>query len=394
MESWLGPRPADVHRRVNLSATLATVHAHGTLPRAEITRRTGLSRSSIAGAIAALAGAGIVTETSVQPTSRVGRPSLDVAATDLVLTAGVTLDVSGVRVGLYALGGREIDSVAQSMPSGYTPQDAAAVVSTLLDQLSAAMVGDSRIIALCAAVPGWVDTTGLHLERAVTLGWRNVDFAALLTDATGHPSRLVYDAIAGLAAERLWGPPEVTTDVVYLYGSPGGIGAAVTTADRILVGHRGHAARLGHLPVDPRGPDCVCGSRGCLTTVVSATQLAAALEVDSLDPDALRTALGQPLPAPARKKVDRLCRKLAVAIRLIVHAYDPATIVMDGYLGVLVDQRAERLLELMSQLHLDTNGPMPQLLAASLGTHQVSAGASHFAFADFLDDPLAAIQQP
>lgn len=97
-----------------------------------------------------------------------------------------------------------------------------------------------------------------------------------LSDVLGLPLDVPVfadnDARVAMAGEMVWGAARGRENVVMLTLGMG-VGGAVIANGRILRGHTGVAGHLGHLTVDPDGPVCACGNRGCLETVFSARAL-------------------------------------------------------------------------------------------------------------------------
>ena len=99
------------------------------------------------------------------------------------------------------------------------------------------------------------------LTWSAHLGLADVRFAELVTAATALPTVVVNDARAAGFAEAMLG--EAHGRGVTLYVSVGtGIGGAIVVDRRLLTGS-GHAGEIGHIGVDPDGPPCACGRRGC-----------------------------------------------------------------------------------------------------------------------------------
>src|SRR5690606_19535282 len=100
-----GSRNEETRRR-NLSAMLTSVHYDGPLSRSELTRRTGLNRSTVKTLVDDLVRHGLVYETEAAASSGVGRPSPLVHPDPGVTALAVNPDVDAVIVGVVALGGK------------------------------------------------------------------------------------------------------------------------------------------------------------------------------------------------------------------------------------------------------------------------------------------------
>lgn len=132
----------------------------------------------------------------------------------------------------------------------------------------AALAAGRAVDALGVTVPGLVDEAAGVGIRSTNLGWRDVPFRRLLFEATGLPTAIAHDVRAAGEAEYRIGAARGFTDVaVVTIGT--GIAASLRLNGRPYSG-RGAAGELGHTVVDPDGPTCRCGNRGCLEAIASA----------------------------------------------------------------------------------------------------------------------------
>lgn len=169
----------------------------------------------------------------------------------------------------------------------------------------------------------------------------------LVSDATpGHvPVRADNDARAALAGELAFGAARDCTNALMLTLGTG-VGGAVLAEGHILRGARGVAGHFGHLTMEPDGPLCVCGNRGCLETYFSARAMEAEVVAglhrgvaSSLEEILKRSsplccedifnaaAQGDRLAVVVR---DRALRYLGAALAGLVHAFDPERVILGG----------------------------------------------------------------
>ncbi len=379
-------RSIDAVRRQNLSSVVTVLHRDGATTRSEITRATGLARSSVASLVEELESAGIVAQRFDDHRGAKGRPSASVAATDRYLGVGVNTDVDGVHVALISLDGRVVDEAHAASSGVPTPEEAAAFVGELVERLRQRH-RDVVLVGLCAAIPGRVTKDKSVVLNAPHLRWRNAPFARLLQDATDLPAVLAFDSQVGLHAETLWGAARGADDIVSFYGGPGGIGAAAMVDGRILDGRSGAAARLGHVTVANDGPTCICGSVGCLTTVVSQHQLASVFGARDGSLPRIRDAIHADSSAAFDRFLLRQADYLGVALRAATFAYDPQLILLGGFFGVLLDHGREHLERAVSANLMSSVEP-PTLAAPALGAQQLVIGAGAVAFDGFISDPM------
>lgn len=189
----------------------------------------------------------------------------------------------------------------------------------------------------------------------------------LLSELVGLPRDVPvfadnYARVA-MTGEMVWGAARGHHDVVMLTVGTG-VGGAVVTNGQLLRGHRGIAGHLGHLSVDPDGPLCACGNRGCLEAVFSARAIEgeAWAAVHRGCPSTLtRLFRDQPQLATCRTIfqaaregdelseliVSRAIRKLGAAVAGLLHVFDPELLILGG---PVADAGADLLLPLQAEV--------------------------------------------
>lgn len=150
------------------------------------------------------------------------------------------------------------------------------VLDRIADQIHAMLRESPRLVAgVGVGSPGKVDSSHGIVLDAVNLGWSKVDLAAELTRRIG-PSMPVWvqkDANLSALGEFYYGACQACPDFVFL-GLGSGLGGGIISGGRLLFGGDWYAAELGHLSLDPAGPACACGGRGCAETIASGPGLA------------------------------------------------------------------------------------------------------------------------
>jgi len=121
--------------------------------------------------------------------------------------------------------------------------------------------------------PGQVDSSRGVVYNAVNLGWTEVNLAEEITDRMEQQGKTVpvwiqKDANLNALGEYYFGACPGCHDFVYL-GLGSGLGAGIISHGRLITGGDWYAADVGHLSIDPDGPLCVCGGRGCAEIVAS-----------------------------------------------------------------------------------------------------------------------------
>ncbi|MBN1418248.1 MAG: ROK family protein [Planctomycetes bacterium] len=188
--------------------------------------------------------------------------------------------------------------------------------------------GDLAGIGIGCAGP--VDPARGLINNPYTLaGWDRCDIVSPLRRTFGVPVRLENDADAAAVGEWCAGAGRGASPLVMLTIGTG-IGGAVLSEGRIVRGARGEHPELGHVPVDPDGPPCYCGERGCLEAIASGAAInEAGAAAGFADSRAVfrRAADGDPA---ARAIIARAVRAFRIAARTILHTILPERIVLGG----------------------------------------------------------------
>jgi len=199
-----------------------------------------------------------------------------------------------------------------------------------------------KVNAIGVSSPGPLDSrTGVVMAPPNMKEWRDFPLTTNLMKRFGVPAFLDNDAnLAGLA-EWKFGAGRGHHDVLYLTISTG-VGGGVILADRLLQGHHGLAAELGHVIVDPSrsAPLCGCGFRGHLEAFSSGTGIEHYV-ADELAAGRKSTLTGRPSAraiADAANDGDHLARKayarageyLGIGVANYLHIFDPSIVILGG----------------------------------------------------------------
>ncbi|MFI5927672.1 ROK family protein [Micromonospora sp. NPDC051543] len=375
-------------RRQNLGAVLRYVHLHGPTSRAELTSRLGLNRSTIGALAADLTASGLVTEEAPATTRRAGRPSLVVSPrSDRVYAHALSIDADRLRAARIGLGGRILDLREAPRPGGMSAVDAVRPLADLVRGMERGAASDALLVGGAVAV---TDTTRDADGGLRIVGVEEGLSAALEAELTDCPGFVAGDLadIAGLA-EHIRGVAPGIDDLIYLHGDLG-ISAGIVVGGRLMIGHRGHSGKVGHMVVNPNGLPCGCGSRGCWETEISE---AALLRHAGRDPDD-RAAVADVLraaadgDATARAAVERVADWLGFGVANLVNVVNPDAVVFGGSLRDIFIAGADTVRRRLDAMPLPASREHLRLRAAALGRDAVLIGAAELAFDKLLADPL------
>lgn len=374
-------------RQRNLAAVLQLVHHSRGVTRADLTRALGLNRSTIGDLVGALVEAGWVDEVDDAPREGVGRPSPRVVPRTDRLVAAINPELDAIEVALVALGGRVVAKRRVSVDSP-TVEQAVSIAAQEVGELAHEHLG-SRIVGAGVAVPGLVRRSDGVVRLAPHLDWREAPLARMLSTALSLPVEVANDAQLGCRAEFVFGAGADSSTLVYLNGGPSGIGGGIII-DGISVGGRdGHAGELGHVSIDPHGPVCACGARGCLEALVRREHLVGALGLSAATDTELQHALEVSTDPAVASLVQQQWHGVRVALRGIVNTLNPDRIILGGHLAMLWRALSYRDRDDAVAVALAAPASGVRIEVAALGAERLIIGAAELAWEASFADPLS-----
>jgi len=381
----------DVVRRHNLSIVLGIVHSEGSASRAELTRRTGLNRSTVAALVGELVQLGLVLETEPDSTNQVGRPSLVIVPSDRLVAISVYPELDAVTIGLVALGHRVLRTVRYDNVRVPSAREVVNIVAAIVAGMRGELDERFRVAGIGVAVPGLVGVSDGVVSLAPHLDWHNEPLADMLHEATGYPVWAANDATAGAIAESRFGSGRDVDDLIYLNGGASGIGGGVVSSGILLGGASGFAGELGHTLVNTVGEACHCGATGCLETEVRRAPLLDALGLApgqaALLDERLREAWAAGPSAELAELVERQLGFLAVALGGFTNLFNPQLIVLGGFLGSLLEVSGDRLITDVRSRAIIGSRDTVQISRSTFGADLLMIGAAELALAEVLADP-------
>jgi predicted NBD/HSP70 family sugar kinase len=254
---------SEVIRAGNRARVVDILRRSGSATRAELITRTGLSRATVSSLIGELADRGLVSEYLEPAVAGFGRPPGRVA---LNRAAGLAMAIDvGVRHVAVAVGDLSRSVLAErwvALPHGHSAERGTRIVlRSIKAALVEAEVDRDQIVgaAISIAAPIAPDS-GQLLVPGVLPGWNGSALAELVGRTWDIPVAVENDANLGALGESVAGGDQ---DLIYVkVASRVGLGIAFDY--RIHRGRDGYAGEFGHATVDPDGPECWCGRRGCL----------------------------------------------------------------------------------------------------------------------------------
>jgi predicted NBD/HSP70 family sugar kinase len=321
---------SEVVRDINKRLVLNLLRIRQPISRADLARASGLQRSTISIIVEALVDDHWVIEGPTARLPRGRRPTILRLNEDRVII-GVDIRPTQMTVALSDVNGkfthREITP---------TPADAGEGVAQLVGTVTRLqkLCGDKKIEGIGVSVPGRLHHDSGELAFAPNLPWIGMDIRTPLAKATGLEVELENAANACVLAS-VWFDHTESKDLVVLTVSEG-LGAGVFANGQLVRGRTGMAGEFGHIPLDPQGPVCNCGSRGCWE-VFASNRAALNSYAESKGEPACGTfpnllTLAEQGNEVAVKALDKMARYLGRGMRMIVAGVDPEQILVIGEL--------------------------------------------------------------
>jgi len=238
----------------------------GAVSAAELTRATGLARSTISNALTGLRRSRVIVETTAADAARgVGRPASAFALNPRAgVCFGVHLSLDCVRTIVADVSHSVISE--QTLPLGldYTPKAAvAAVRRSLREMFDQQGLSPRALLGVGLSLSGPVAPDGRILRASIVPTWEGVNVREAFEPALKQPIYADNESNCAALAEMTWGAASGVEDFV-LFTLDLGVGGAIVNHGRVVSGAAGGAGEFGHMTIDPGGDLCRCGNRGCL----------------------------------------------------------------------------------------------------------------------------------
>lgn len=266
------------------------------------------------------------------------------------LALGVDLGGTKIEIALVDCAGKVVDRTRLLTQPDQGAEAVLAEVGLCLTERYLKKSGGT-IFGLGIGVAGQVDPESGLVRYAPNLRWHNTPVRQQLEDRLGVPVVVMNDVQAVTYGEWIHGAGQNIANLVCLFIGTG-VGGGIVADGRLLIGCSGNAGELGHLTIDRNGPQCSCGSHGCLEALVGGWAIArlarkrvetegkegaglrwlAGGSIESITAEVVGEGFRQGDPL-ARQLVEEVGQALGVGLTSIANAFNPELIILGG--GVL-----------------------------------------------------------
>jgi len=251
---------SETARDINRRIVLNLIRKHQPVSRAELSRQSGLQRSTVSAITEELISERWVKEGALGFLPRGRKPVHLHINEERAGIIGINIRPSGTTLALAALDTRFL--ARDTMPTSDNPQ---AFLRELNRRIAKLRRSHSQVNCegIGIALPGRVDPKSGRLIFAPNLGWDAVDLKEPIEQATGLPVQLENAANACALAELWSGRHDESVRNLVAVTVSEGIGVGLILNGQLITGASGLAGEFGHVTLDEDGPPCQCGNRGC-----------------------------------------------------------------------------------------------------------------------------------
>jgi glucokinase len=307
----------------------------------------------------------------------------------------IGLDVGGTKVLAVAVGDDGTPRAELKRPVGRDRESLLDVLAGAARDVAAE--AGIEVEAVGVGMPGLVDAEGVVRVAPNLRQCEGLDIVGGLAERLGGCAVTIDNDVTCAAAGEWAGGAAAGVDDVLLVALGTGIGGGLVIGGRPARGANGFAGEVGHVVVDPFGPWCPCGRRGCWERYASgsglgrlgreaaqAGRLTAAVALAGGDPEGVRgehvTAAARTGDAQAEAVLQEFGWWVALGLAGVSNVLDPALVVVGGGLIADADLWLESVRREFDSLIIGAGvrDPIP-VVAATLGERAGAVGAAHLA---------------
>jgi predicted NBD/HSP70 family sugar kinase len=259
---------SETARDINRRIVLNLIRKHQPVSRADLSRQSGLQRSTVSAIAEELISQRWVTEGAVSDLPRGRKPVFLHLNSQRAGIFGVNVRPHATNMALANLDGRFL--VQESMP---TPDTAGEFVEKITQRIRDLMKLHPEMVyeGIGVSLPGRVDLASQRFVFAPNLGWEREDLKQQIETATGLTVELENEANACALSEFWFGRQSDAVRNLIAVAVSEGIGVGMVLNGQLVRGPSGLAGEFGHVSITEDGPQCACGNHGCWEVYASNT---------------------------------------------------------------------------------------------------------------------------
>ena len=264
------------------------------------------------------------------------------------------------------------------------------IINVVSEMIKESGIKKSEINAIAAGAPGVIDQADGIVLFSPNLPWRDYDIHTPIEKKFGVPFHIGNDVNVGVLGEYKYGAAKGYKNVVGFFVGTG-MGGGLILDGTLFTGNKFKAAEYGHMVLDPEGPLCSCGQRGCLEAFSAKKGMSAyvlqqasrgrkSMLTDNIQNGVFKSKMLKKALAEkdevAMEAVDRACHYLAVATGNMINTISPDIVVYGGgVMEAVGDIFLEKILKEVDRYCMPSIRTTVELKNAALGDDSILYGA-------------------
>jgi predicted NBD/HSP70 family sugar kinase len=340
-----------------------TLSERGSLSAAQLARLTGLAKSTVSTALSELRRADMVVEVGSDSGGSVGRPATSLTLNPRAGTCiGILVGQTEIQVIVADVSHSVLSDHSVSLDPDYPPEQAQDLVRKMIAEAYAGQWhSPAGLLGVGIALGGPVNPLNGQVLRGGLPRWVGRDVRAMFGPMFDAPLFFDNESNCAAIAEMTWGAAQGHDDFILLTLDLG-VGGAIVSGGKVMRGIAGGAGEFGHVVIDPEGPACRCGNRGCLEVYANFRPYLAEAEARFGEPlrvnDVVRRALDG--DAACRALIARAGEAGGRGLGLIGSVFNPSLVVIGGRLAMSGDMLMSPLAESFERYSLIKREDVPE----------------------------------
>jgi glucokinase-like ROK family protein len=391
-------------QKINRSIVLNVIRDKGPLSRADVSRRTKLTRSTVSSIVSYLTKKNLVRETGLS-SSGVGRRGILLELNPKAYyVVGIDLGTLNTIAAVVDLEGKIVERVEHPTNGEKNRDDVIERVKTAIHEvISASNLNLQKIAGIGLAVPGLVDSKKGMILFIPNFGWKDTPLREILEEEFHTPIFIDNNANAMALSEAQFGIGRGVKNFICVNIGIG-IGSGVIINREIYRGETECTGEIGHTTVDYNGPKCSCGNNGCLEVMAAGPAIARrAVKAIREGRKTVITELVEEnlnqitaaVVARAANQDDRLAREimektgeyLGTGIANIINLFNPQMVIIGGGVAQAGSLIFDPLKRTMKKRAFSVPAKVVKIATPSLGRDCTVIGAASLVLKEIFKSP-------
>jgi glucokinase len=332
----------------NEKLVLSFLREHGELSQSQLCRLTGFGSSTMSYIFARLRDKNLILEKPGTSSKPGAKPKIVSINPQGLFIAAVEIAPASIALGIFDFKCGIIEDFRIPLKSDRSIENVTKLLEINLKGLfSRHNITENKILGIGITLSGSITSKGV-VELSSPMGWKNIPLGHRISEKFKCPVK-VYTTKVRLLAEIGIDHQLKNKNIMYL-NIADGVGSTLWIEGNLLHGATNKFGEIGHIIIDPKGPRCGCGHKGCLEAMVSAPSIAEKIKTKlKKHPDSkLNSITENDLPENiiekwgcALRQNDKLAlqirnflgEKISKAAAIAINCFDPDVILLAGYIS-------------------------------------------------------------